>query len=111
VANGIRSAFEIGTNTGLNLDALRILLPGAQLAGIEINGKAHAAAPAKHADVVLGPAQDIKVDEKFDLVLTCGMLVHINPDDLPTIYDKMVALSARYILLVEYYNPTPVTIP
>src|SRR5262249_42089560 len=50
-------------------------------------------------------------EDSFDLVLTCGVLIHINPADLPAIYRKMLALSSRYILINEYFNPTPVALP
>jgi hypothetical protein len=33
------------------------------------------------------------------------------PDDLPSIYDTMARLSQRYVLVAEYYNPTPVVVP
>ena len=36
----IDSAFEIGANIGLNLNAISYLLPSAKLHGIEINEKA-----------------------------------------------------------------------
>jgi pseudaminic acid biosynthesis-associated methylase len=44
------------------------------------------------------------------LVLTKGVLIHINPDVLPKVYDKLVASSGRYLLVAEYYNPSPVAI-
>ena len=30
---------------------------------------------------------------------------------LPTAYDRLYAASSRFILVAEYYNPSPVTIP
>ena len=38
------------------------------------------------------------------------MLIHINPEALPQVYDKLVAASSRYLLVVEYYNPVPVAV-
>ena len=46
-----------------------------------------------------------------DLVLISGVLIHINPNHLPEVYDKLVAASSRYLLVVEYYNPTPIVVP
>jgi len=40
-----------------------------------------------------------------------GVLIHINPAMLPAVYEKLYAASHRYILIGEYYNPSPVTIP
>jgi pseudaminic acid biosynthesis-associated methylase len=46
----------------------------------------------------------------MDLALIKGVLIHMNPDVLPTIYDKLVAATSRYLLVAEYYNPVPVAI-
>jgi pseudaminic acid biosynthesis-associated methylase len=37
-------------------------------------------------------------------------LIHINPDALNAVYENLYNLSKRYILICEYYNPTPVTV-
>ena len=47
----------------------------------------------------------------WDLVLIKGVLIHINPASLLSVYDKLVASCARYLLVAEYYNPTPIAIP
>lgn len=39
-----------------------------------------------------------------------GVLIHINPDELPRVYDKIIQSSRKYILVVEYYNPSPMTV-
>ena len=39
-----------------------------------------------------------------------GVLIHIQPDRLPTIYENLFKGSKKYILIGEYYNPTPVEI-
>jgi spore coat polysaccharide biosynthesis protein SpsF len=46
----------------------------------------------------------------FDLVMTIGVLIHLAPDDLPSIYRRIEQLSERYVLIAEYFNPSPVTI-
>ncbi len=46
-----------------------------------------------------------------DLALIKGVLIHIAPDHLPVVYEKLYQASHRYILIAEYYNPTPVTVP
>ncbi len=38
------------------------------------------------------------------------MLIHINPDALDAVYQRLYECSSRYIVIAEYYNPTPVTI-
>lgn len=34
-------------------------------------------------------------------------MIHINPDELPGVYDKLYSLSSKYVVFAEYYNPTP----
>ncbi len=38
------------------------------------------------------------------------MLIHLAPELLPTAYAQLYALSQRYILIAEYYNPAPVEV-
>jgi pseudaminic acid biosynthesis-associated methylase len=45
-----------------------------------------------------------------DLALIKGVLIHISPDQLAGVYEKLYQVSRRYILIAEYYNPTPVTV-
>jgi spore coat polysaccharide biosynthesis protein SpsF len=44
------------------------------------------------------------------MALIKGVLIHINPDMLSTVYEKLYSASCKYILICEYYNPSPVTI-
>ena len=37
-------------------------------------------------------------------------MIHINPNELNDVYSKLYESSKRYICIVEYYNPTPVTV-
>ena len=38
------------------------------------------------------------------------MLIHIHPDHLTTVYDQLYNSSRKYILMAEYYNPSPVSV-
>lgn len=38
------------------------------------------------------------------------VLIHINPDMLTSVYEKLYECSNKYILIAEYYNPTPVNV-
>ena len=109
----IDSIMEFGCNIGMNLKAIRALLPESNLSGIEINkravddlnkwkGKAH---------VIEGSILDIELDTRFDLTLIKGVLIHINPERLDDVYTRLYNFSDKYICIAEYYNPTPVTIP
>ena len=109
---GIESILELGANIGQNLAALRSLLPDAGLAAVEINAKAVAALHSSGLDVTVHHTSilDFRTDEIWDLVFTKGVLIHVDPDHLPGIYDCLFGLARRYVLLVEYYNPRPVEI-
>ncbi|MCI0517514.1 MAG: hypothetical protein L0Y45_06760 [Woeseiaceae bacterium] len=110
--SGVRSVIEFGANRGLNLLALRQLLPDARLAAVEINGKAvEALRQFPWLEVSHSSILDFKPKATSDLVLVKGVLIHLNPDVLPGVYELLHAASARYVCIVEYYNPSPVTIP
>lgn len=108
----ICSVIEFGANIGLNLQALRLLLPEAKLSAVEINEKAVGELRGLpgvqvHHESIL----HYTGNERHDLVLIKGVLIHLNPESLPEVYDLLHRSSARYICLAEYYNPTPVTMP
>ncbi len=112
-AQNVRSVIEFGANIGLNLEAIRTLLPKAELAGVEINQKAAEQLGAAIKGVQVYPISilDFKCKRMWDLVLIKGVLIHINPQSLPQVYEALYRASARYICIAEYYNPTPVSIP
>ena len=37
-------------------------------------------------------------------------MIHIHPDQLPQAYETLYTSSRRYVVVVEYYNPTPVEV-
>lgn len=43
----------------------------------------------------------------FDLTFTSGVLIHINPNKLQDVYQLLYQCSKKYILVNEYYNPSP----
>jgi len=108
----IDSVFEIGCNIGMNLAALQLLFPNVQLNGIEINEKAAKIAQQikNTGEIINDSIINFDTDSNFDLVFSKGVLIHINPKELLSVYKKMAALSNKYVLIGEYYNPVPVTI-
>jgi pseudaminic acid biosynthesis-associated methylase len=111
--HGIKNSIEFGANIGMNLRALKLLYPNMDLHGIEIN--VDAAEQLAQVIPLLNVNQcsilDFTPSQTWDLVLIKGVLIHINPDELPQVYDKLVESSSNYLLVAEYYNPTPVAIP
>ncbi len=112
-ATTVHSCLEFGANIGMNLKALKLLYPSMILDGIEINAIA-----AEQLSTVLGTDHvhqgsifEFDHDSLFDLTLIKGVLIHINPDMLTSVYEKLYNYSKKYILVCEYYNPSPVNIP
>lgn len=108
----IRSTFEVGCNIGMNTSALSYLLPNASHSGIEINQRAVEICRARaiSGDIHQGSFLDFETDRKFDLVFSKGVLIHLNPDALPDVYNKMAEMSKKYVLIGEYFNPSPTKI-
>jgi pseudaminic acid biosynthesis-associated methylase len=107
----VSSVLEIGANIGLNLQAIRSLVPGIKLAAIEINQHAcQKLSQLGEIDIYNQSILDFSCNKKYDFVLSKGVLIHINPDKLPQVYDLMYGASGRYVCIVEYYNPKPVSI-
>lgn len=109
--HNVQSIIEFGANIGLNIQAIRALLPYADLSAIEIN--ASAIEHLKEIENLIIHHQsilDFIPKEKKDFVFIKGVLIHINPDDLPGVYQKLYETSSRYICIAEYYNPSPVEI-
>lgn len=110
-ANGVTSIKEFGCNIGGNLLALNKLKPSLELSGIEINAKA-----AEHArelgvaEITHGTILEPIQHSKATLTFTAGVLIHINPNHLKDVYSNLVNNSSRYVLVAEYYNPSPVSI-
>jgi spore coat polysaccharide biosynthesis protein SpsF len=111
-AHSLESCIEFGANIGMNLRALKLLYPEIKIQGVEINEKA-----CMKLSEFLGKKNvfnksifDFPVKRTFDLSFTKGVLIHINPEMLESVYQKLYDSSDKYILVAEYYNPSPVSI-
>jgi pseudaminic acid biosynthesis-associated methylase len=109
----INSALEFGANIGDNLLAIRNLIPSCSFSAIEINSKAAEILKSiPNTTVHLGSIFDFTPQDigKHDITFTCHVLIHINPEMLPKVYSRMYDCSGKYILIKEYFNPTPVVV-
>lgn len=111
-ARGLSSCIEFGANVGMNLRALKLLFPQQEQYAVEINhaavGQLSTAIPAENVYPV--SILDFNPKRTWDMVLIMGVLIHINPDWLPHVYDALHRACGRYLLVSEYYNPSPVQI-
>jgi spore coat polysaccharide biosynthesis protein SpsF len=108
-----KSCLEFGANVGMNLRALKLLFPQQEQSAIEINERAvqelrHFVKPE---NIFCNSILEFESERQWDLVLIKGVLIHINPDWLPQVYKKLYAAMRHYILIAEYYNPSPVGVP
>ncbi|MDF1582051.1 MAG: hypothetical protein RQ733_04495 [Methyloprofundus sp.] len=105
----VHSVLEFGANIGLNLQAIRHLLPHAHLAAIEINAQAVKKLQALgnistfHQSIL-----EFEPECARDFVFIKGVLIHINPAALNAVYHTLYQSSRRYICIAEYYSPYPV---
>lgn len=110
---GVNQVLELGANIGVNLWAIRNVNPDCAFTAIEINDKAvEQLKDVPRTKVFRGSIFDLSVGDlgKHDLTLTSGVLIHINPDLLSDVYDQLYRCSKTYVLIIEYYNPTPVEV-
>ena len=107
----IDSILEFGAGTGENILALKELYPFAHFDAIEINESAcDKLRDIDNVNVFWGSAFDAPILEGYDLVLSKGFLIHIHPDYIDKIYEKMYQATGKYLLLCEYYNPTLISV-
>jgi len=111
-AGEISQVIEFGSNIGMNLRALNLLYPEQKQYAVEINADA-----AKELESFLGKDNvfnesilGFNTGVKATLSLIKGVLIHINPDSLDDVYSILYSSSKKYILMCEYYNPSPVQI-
>ncbi|WP_018405476.1 pseudaminic acid biosynthesis-associated methylase [Marinobacter gelidimuriae] len=109
--NSISSVIEFGANIGLNLEAIKRLLPNAKLSAIEINEKAvNQLNEIENIKVYHSSILDFQHEGEIDFVLIKGVLIHINPNELKNAYELLHKTSRKYICIAEYYNPSPVEV-
>lgn len=113
LTRNVRTVLELGSNIGLNLLAIKRLLPEAELSAVEINDEASFGLQSNipEVDLHIGSILAFSPQRTWDFVFTKGVLIHINPERMSDAYEVMYRSSSRYIMVAEYYNPNPVEIP
>ena len=95
------SILEVGANIGLNLNTIDELLD-ARLIGLEPNQKARSQIAFESLS---GSAESIPLENNaVEMAFTCGVLIHIPPDDLNRVCDEIYRVSSRYIICIEYFS-------
>lgn len=104
---------ELGANIGQNLEAILNVIPSAVFGVVEINEKAaKILGDNPKTNVFQGSIFDFDPVDlgSYDLTLTAGVLIHIEPKHLVEVYRRLYECSNHYILIMEYYNPVPVEV-
>ncbi len=93
---------EVGCGLGHNLMAI----VAEERWGVEPNEAARYEANFTYPElrVVDGNAAYLPFpdDDYFDLVLTCGLLIHIPPTDIQAVVEEVARVSKQYVLAIEY---------
>ena len=94
---------EVGCNRGHNLIAISYC-GQYDLYGIDINPYSILVArDNKEINFAWGNISDILYkDDYFDLVMSVGVLIHINPEKLKEAITEVLRVSKKYFLLMEY---------
>jgi pseudaminic acid biosynthesis-associated methylase len=110
--HGLNSICDLGSNKGRNIGFLKQIIPLINFTAFDINDEALKLLKNNFPDVetYCSRLKDIKHIDAFDLVFTSQVLIHIPPEDLDRVLSSMFHMSKRYILLIEYFNRTPVEI-
>lgn len=108
----VDSIVELGASYGMNMMVLHTLLPHAELTGVELNHKAVGMlAQLPYVNAIESSLYQVEFTRQYDLVLSKGVAIYQDEAVIWNYYDILYRLSRRYIVLCEYYNPTPVEVP
>lgn len=99
-----KSIFEVGTYNGRNLYYAHEHMPYVKLGGLDVNEEALKFARANlpestqltHCDALY-----MDTEEKYDIVFTHGVLMHIDPKTIGGVIDNCIAKANKYIIHVE----------
>lgn len=99
------SIFEVGYFASRNLFYIKEAFPKAHISGLEINPKAVRFARKKlnlDKELLCMDLHDMHtIDEKFDIVFSSGVLIHIPVDDILDVLKKMINRANKYVMHIE----------
>ena len=94
------SILEVGCNQGMNLDLI-----GGRQYGCDVNPGAVRMCHTRHPDLNViccsGYVLPFQSDF-FDLVFTCGVLIHQRPNEVVQMMEEVERVSRKYVLAMEY---------
>lgn len=106
------SIFEIGFFSGRNLKYIKDCFPSVSVGGLEINPRAVKFAKKKLNNMDL-KCMDLhnmgKIDKRYDIVFTSGVLIHIMPGDIEEVLKNIVGMANKYVMHIEEIGNNIVT--
>lgn len=109
------SILEVGGGAGDNLRAIDMIYERSKMPIKLLSCDPHEGAREAMADIAEVKAGIIEElpysDDAADMVFTSGVLVHVPPEKLTRAMSEVLRVSRRWILSVEYFNPTPQEVP
>jgi len=99
------SIIELGCNRG-NFIQVLLNMGFSNITGVDINEEAIRLARKRFAklDFIRTSIENFDYYDKYDMVVTCGVLIHINPDNIPDVINRIKDMSKKYIFGCEYYS-------
>ena len=104
---------ECGCNIGRNIRQIKKAYPKSKTSVVEINREALEICKSnnKIEKYYSGSIFDCNFESnKFDLVFTMGVLIHIAPENLIEAMTRIKRWSKKYVLFGEYFSRTPCAI-
>jgi spore coat polysaccharide biosynthesis protein SpsF len=101
---------EFGANIGMNAQAIKLLFPDSIYSGVEINKNAYSELEKVADHAYLNSFEEFTGEQTYQVTFTKGVLIHLDPSSLDTAYEKLYQYTDKFILIIEYYNPSPVAI-
>ncbi len=56
---------------------------------------------------IVSNIKSLEVSEKYDIVIAAEVLLHVLPSEIMEVITKLVSLSSRHIINVDYYQEKP----
>ena len=101
------SILEVGCNVGVKISILQ-KMGFVNLTGVELNKNAYEIAKKNFPDIefINSDIEKFETEKKYDLVYTCGVLIHLNPAIISNVVKKIFSLSNMYIFGFESFSET-----
>ncbi len=107
------SILEVGCNIGGNLLALKPhIFPPGVIIGVEPCERARRIGLINGLTIFSDCGQELHfMDNFFDLVFTCGVLIHCQIEEARKIVEEMNRVSKRLLMFMEYWHEEDEEIP